>query len=185
MADFEYHLAPIRNFCDQSNDKIKQELCQSFLSNVDAVMCDTRSALSASTASATDAEQVQELVRKLYQENHRIAQHIEVLLEENPTEHDQMQEDHVQKALEHIELAFEQNVREQETLERERSKYDQNQNTIETFLQTTETLHGQALEKLRAHVQLLREQNQSLRQYNEQMEFLSRQIPETLLLSTK
>jgi uncharacterized protein Yka (UPF0111/DUF47 family) len=189
MSDFEYHMSQVRNVCESSNNN-NNELCQSLLSHLDSVILDTRSALVASTTTTNDAQQVHDLVRRLYEENQRIANHIDNLLKqdqsdiENPIEQIE-EEDHIQKAIEQIELAFEQNLHEQEHITKEHEIYENNQKTIETFIQTTEQLHENALEKLREHIQTLREHNQSLKQYNEQIDILTKRLPQTLFLSTQ
>lgn len=179
MSDFEYHMSRIRNICE-STDNNNNELCQSLLSHLDSVILDTRSALVASTTSTNDAQQVQDLVRRLYEENQRIGEHIDNLLKQDQFDTDiqdeqppEEEEDHIQKAIEQIEVALEQNIREQEQLEN-------NHKTVETFIQTTEQLHEEALEKLREHIKILREQNQSLKQYNEQIDIITKRLPQTL-----
>lgn len=184
MTDFEYHMSRIRDLCQTLDEPTQQQLCQSLLNHLNDVITDTRSALVASSAGSHDVDQVQDLVRRLYEENQRIAHHIDYLLEQNPPEEIE-QEDHIAKAIEQIELAFEQSVREQERLHHEEEQYQKNEQTIETFLHSTEQLHGEALKKLRHHVQTLREQNQSLKQYNEQIDRLNEQFPQTLFLCTK
>jgi predicted nucleic acid-binding Zn-ribbon protein len=188
MSDFEYHMNQVRNACN-SSDNNNNELCQSLLSHLDSVILDTRSALVASTTSTNDAQQVHDLVRRLYEENQRIANHIDNLLKQDQSDiekpNDQIEEDHIQKAIEHIELALEQNLHEQQHINKEHENYENNQKTIETFVQTTEQLHENALEKLREHIQILRENNQSLKQYNQQIDILTKQLPQTLFLSTQ
>jgi hypothetical protein len=187
MSDFEYHMARIRNVCQSSNTN-NNELCQSLLSHLDSVILDTRSALVASTTSTNDAQQVHDLVRRLYEENQRIGNHIEHLLKQDqldieiPDEQPK-EEDHIQQAIEHIELALEENIREQEHLTKEQENFQNNHQTIESFIQTTEQLHEEALDKLREHIQILRERNQSLKQYNQQIDILTKQLPQTLFLS--
>ena len=182
MNDFEYHMSRLRDVCQTMDEKNDQQLCQALLSHLDEVITDTRSALVASTAGTHDADQVEDLVRRLYDENERIAHHIDHLLEQNPPE-DIEHEDHIEKAIEQIELAFEQNLREQERCHREETQYEKNEQMIETFLQSTGQLHGEALKKLREHIQSVREQNHSLRLYNEQINRLTEQFPQTLFLS--
>jgi DNA repair exonuclease SbcCD ATPase subunit len=189
MSDFEYHMARIRNICELS-DNNNNELCQSLLSHLDSVIFDTRSALVASTTSTNDAQQVQDLVRRLYEENQRIGEHIDNLLKQDQLDidiHDQQseEEDHILKAIEQIELALEQNIREQEHITKEQEYFENNHQIIETFIQTTEQLHEEALEKLREHIKILRERNQTLKQYNEQIDILTKQLPQTLFLSTQ
>lgn len=185
MADFEYHMARVRHACESTTDE-NQQLCQSLLSNLDAVISDTRAALVTSTAGTNDAQQVQDLVHRLYEENQRIANHIEYLIDENPSIQDEShEEDHVQKAIEQIELAFEQNRREQERLRHEQHQFENNQRTMETFIQSTDDLHSEALKKLRQHIRSVREQNQALKRYNEQVDLLSKQLPQTLFLSSE
>src|SRR5437868_14197717 len=108
MSDFEYHMARIRNICESSNNN-NNELCQSLLSHLDSVILDTRSALVASTTSTNDAQQVHDLVRRLYEENQRIGDHIDNLLKQDQldieSQDEQPEEDHIQKAIEQIELA--------------------------------------------------------------------------------
>jgi prophage DNA circulation protein len=193
MADFEYHMARVRNICDSKDNNNNNELCQSLLSHLDSVILDTRSALVASSISTNDAQQVHDLVRRLYDENQRIANHIDHLIEQDQPDieirdeppHQQEEEDHIQKAIEQIELALEQNIREQQHMTKEQEHFENNQKTIETFIQTTEQLHEEALEKLREHVKVLREHNQSLKQYNEQIDILTKQFPQTLFLSAQ
>ncbi|CAF2837988.1 unnamed protein product [Rotaria sp. Silwood2] len=187
MSDFEYHMAQVRNICESSNNN-NNELCQSLLSHLESVIIDTRSALVTSTTSTNDAQQVHDLVHRLYEENQRIADHIDNLLKQDQLDIEikdekTPEEDHIQKAIEHIELALEQNIREQEYINKEQEHFENNQKTIETFIQTTEHLHEEALEKLREHIKVLREHNQSLKQYNEQIDTLTKQLPQTLFLS--
>ncbi|CAF3430854.1 unnamed protein product [Rotaria sp. Silwood1] len=188
MSDFEYHMAQVRNICESSNNN-NNELCQSLLFHLESVIIDTRSALVASTTSTNDAQQVHDLVHRLYEENQRIANHIDNLLKQDQLDieidEQSAEEDHIQKAIEHIELALEQNIHEQELINKEKEHFENNQKTIETFIQTTEQLHEEALEKLREHIKVLREQNQSLKQYNEQIDILTKQLPQTLFLSAQ
>ncbi len=189
MSDFEYHMARIRTICESSNHN-NNELCQSLLSHLDSVILDTRSALVASTTSTNDAQEVQDLVRRLYEENRRIGDHIDHLLKQDQFDIDiqveqSNEEDHLQKAIEQIELALERNTREQEHMIKEQEQFENNHKTIETFIQTTEQLHEEALEKLREHIKILREQNQSLKQYNDQIDLLTKQLPQTLFLSSQ
>ena len=178
-------MARVRHACASTTED-SQQLCHSLLSHLDAVVSETRSALVTSTAGTNDAQQVQDLVRRLYEENQRIANHIEYLIEENPPVQDEsLEEDHVQKAIEQIELAFEQNLREQARLRQEQNQFENNQKTMETFIQSTDDLHSEALKTLRQHIRSLRGQNQSLKQYNEQIDLLSKQLPETLLLASE
>jgi len=191
MSDFEYHMARVRNICESSN-KNNNQLCQSLLSHLDSVILDTRSALAASTTSTNDAQQVHDLVRRLYEENQQIANHIDNLLKQDQLDIDiqdeqivEEEEDHIQKAIEQIELALEQNIREQKHINNEQEHFETNQKTIQTFIQSTEQLHEEALEKLREHIKILREHNQSLKQYNEQIDILTKRLPQTLFLSTQ
>ncbi|CAF3424283.1 unnamed protein product [Rotaria sp. Silwood1] len=188
MSDFEYHMAQVRNICESSNNN-NNELCQSLLFHLESVIIDTRSALVTSTTSTNDAQQVHDLVHRLYEENQRIANHIDNLLKQDQLDieidEQSAEEDHIQKAIEHIELALEQNIHEQELINKEKEHFENNQKTIETFIQTTEQLHEEALEKLREHIKVLREQNQSLKQYNEQIDILTKQLPQTLFLSAQ
>jgi hypothetical protein len=195
MSDFEYHMARIRTICESTNNNNNNELCQSLLSHLDSVILDTRSALVASTTSTNDAQQVQDLVRRLYEENQRIGEHIDNLLkqdqldidirDEQHDDEEEEEEDHIQKAIGQIELALEQNIREQEDITKEQEHFENNHKTIETFIQTTEQLHEEALEKLREHIKILRENNQSLKQYNDQIDILTKQLPQTLFLSSQ
>ena len=186
MADFEYHMARVRQVCQSTDDK-HTDLCHSLLSHLDAVITDTRSAFVASSTSTSDAQQVQDLVRRLYDENHRIANHIDQLIEqddvEEPTSNEQ--DDHIRRAIEHIELALDDHHREQQRLRREHEHDEKNDKAMAAFIQTTDQLHSEALNKLREHIHQLREQNQSLRHYNEQIDLLTKQVPETLFLSSK
>jgi len=192
MSDFEYHMARIRTICESTNNN-NNDLCQSLLSHLDSVILDTRSALVASTTSTNDAQQVQDLVRRLYEENQRIGEHIDNLLKQDQFDIDirdeqherEEEEDHIKKAIEQIELALEQNIREQEHITKEQEHFENNHKTIETFIQTTEQLHEEALEKLREHIKILREHNQSLKQYNDQIDILTKQLPQTLFLSAQ
>jgi len=184
MNDFEYHMSRIRDTCQTMDEPTNQKLCQSLLTHLTDVIFDTRSALVASTASNHDVDQVQDLVRRLYDENERMAHHIDYLLEQNPPDEIE-EEDQVAKAIEQIELALEQNLREQERLRREEEQYEKNEQIIETFLNKTDRLHDEALKKLREHIHQLREQNQSLKQYNEQIDRLTEQLPQTLVFSSK
>ena len=181
MSDFEYHMTRIRNLSQSSDNN---DLCQSLLSHLDSVMRDTRSALVASTTNTNDTQQVQDLVRRLYEENQRIGDHIDSLLKKDLSnieiKDEQIEEDHIQKAIEQLQLALEQNIHEQE-----QEDFEKNHQTVQTFIQTTEQLHEEALKKLREHVKTLREHNYSLKQYNEQIDFLTKQLPQTLLLSTQ
>jgi len=182
-------MARIRTICESSNNNNNNELCQSLLCHLDSVILDTRSALIASTTSTNDAQQVHDLVRRLYEENQRIGNHIDNLLKQDQLDIDiqdeQPKEDHIQKAIEQIELVLEQNILEQQHITKEQEDFENNYKTIETFIQTTEQLHEQALEKLREHIKILREQNQSLKQYNEQIDILTKQLPQTLFLSVQ
>ncbi|CAF0833645.1 unnamed protein product [Adineta ricciae] len=193
MSDFEYHMARVRDICSTSKSD-NNELCQSLLSHLNSVIVDTRSALAASTTNSNDAQQVHDLVNRLYEENQQIAQHVDNLLkqdqfdidikeEECVGEKEDDQEDHLQKAIEQIELALQQNLREKQRLDKEQEHFEQNQKTIETFIQTTDKLHEEALNKLRDHIRVLREHNQSLKHYNEQIDTLAKRLPETLFLS--
>src|SRR5690349_18066185 len=114
MSDFEYHMARIRNICESSNNNnTNNELCQSLLSHLDSVILDTRSALIASTTSTNDAQQVHDLVHRLYEENQRISEHIDNLIKQNQLDieiqDEKFEEDYIQKAIEQIELALKQN----------------------------------------------------------------------------
>ncbi|CAF5023857.1 unnamed protein product, partial [Rotaria magnacalcarata] len=79
--------------------------------------------------------QVRDLVDRLYEENQRIANHIDDLIQQDQfdtqLQNEQGEEDHIQKAIEHIELAFEENTREQEYINKEREHFENNQKTIE------------------------------------------------------
>ncbi|CAF4045742.1 unnamed protein product [Adineta steineri] len=189
MSDFEYHMARIRNICESSNKNNNNELCQSLLSHLDSVISDTRSALVSSTTSTNDAQHVHDLVRRLYDENQQIANHIDNLLKQDQIENNEEsiieEEDHIQKAIEEIELALKQNIHEQENINKEQEHFDNNQKTITTFIQTTEQLHDEALDKLREQIKILREHNQSLRQYNDQIDILTKQLPQSLFLSAQ
>ncbi|CAF4093028.1 unnamed protein product [Adineta steineri] len=189
MSDFEYHMARIRNICESSTKNNNNELCQSLLSHLDSVISDTRSALVSSTTSTNDAQQVHDLVRRLYDENQQIANHIDNLLKQDQIENNEEsiieEEDHIQKAIEEIELALKQNIHEQKNINKEQEYFDNNQKTITTFIQTTEQLHDEALDKLREQIKILREHNQSLRQYNEQIDILTKQLPQSLFLSAQ
>lgn len=187
MSDFEYHMARIRTAC-QSSTNSNTDLCQSLLSHLDSVIFDTRSALIASNSSTNDAQEVHNLVQRLYEENQRIGEHIDHLFQANqsdidPTLKEEEEEDHIEKAIEQIERALEQNTHEQERIRREHEQFERHHQLVETFIQTTDQLHEEALDKLREHVRILRERNQSLKQYNEQIEILTKQIPQTLFLS--
>ena len=186
MADFEYHIARVRQAC-QSTDGKHSDLCQSLLAHLDAMIFDTRSAFIASSTSTSDAQQVQDLVRRLYDENHRIADHIDQLIEQNEVEEptSDEQDEHIRRAIEHIELALDEHHREQQRLRREREHDAKNDMAMVAFVQTTDRLHNEALNKLREHIKQLREQNQSLGHYNEQIDLLTRQVPDTLFLSSK
>ncbi|CAM4757580.1 unnamed protein product [Rotaria magnacalcarata] len=185
MSDFEYYMEQVRQICESSNDG-NNELCQSLLSHLESVINDTRSVFVTSSNSTNDAQQVRDLVDRLYEENQRIANHIDDLIQQDQfdtqLQNEQGEEDHIQKAIEHIELAFEENTREQEYINKEREHFENNQKTIESFIQTAEQLHEEALGKLREHIKLLREQNQSLKYYNEQIDILTKQLPLTSLL---
>lgn len=194
MSDFEYHMAQIRSLCETSdlngnnNNNNNNNLCQSLLSHLDSVITDTRSALSASTKNTDDIQQVQDLVRRLYDENQRISEHINQLLKQDQSndidiKDEKFENDHIQKAIEQLQLALEQNTREHEQILKEQEHFEANQKNVHTFIQTTEQLHDEALGKLREHIQILREQNQSLKQYNEQIDLLTKQLPQTLFLS--
>jgi hypothetical protein len=151
------------------------------------VILDTRSALVASTVNTNDAQEVQDLVHRLYEENQRIGDHIDHLLKQDQFDIDLQsnEEEHLQKAIEQIELALEQNTREQQQMIKEQEQFENNHKTIETFIQTTDQLHEEALEKLREHIKVLREHNQSLKQYNDQIDLLTKQLPQTLFLSSQ
>ena len=185
MSDFEYHMSRIRTTC-QSSTNSNNDLCQSLLSHLDSVILDTRSALIASNNSNNDAQEVQTLVHRLYEENQRIGEHIDHLIKQDQSDldhtlnEDDEDNDHIIKA---IELALEQNTREQERINREQEQFHHHHQVVERFLHTTDQLHDEALEKIREHIRILRERNQSLKQYNEQIEILTKQIPETLFLS--
>ncbi|UJR32984.1 hypothetical protein I4U23_020446 [Adineta vaga] len=194
MSDFEYHMARVRDICTTSNNNNNNELCQSLLSHLNSVILDTRSALAASNTSTNDAQQVHDLVRRLYEENQQIANHVDNLLKQEQLDFDRQdeeyaeekndeQEDHLEKAIEQIELALQQNIREKQRIDKEQEYFEGNQKTIETFIETTEQLHEEALGKLREHIRTLREHNQSLKQYNEQIDILTQRLPETLFLS--
>ncbi|CAF5033872.1 unnamed protein product, partial [Rotaria magnacalcarata] len=78
--------------------------------------------------------QVRDLVDRLYEENQRIANHIDDLIQQDQFDtqlQNEQGEDHIQKAIEHIELAFEENTREQEYINKEREHFENNQKTIE------------------------------------------------------
>lgn len=185
MSDFEYHMSRIRTTCHSSTNS-NNDLCQSLLSHLDSVILDTRSALIASNNSNNDAQEVQTLVHRLYEENQRIGEHIDHLIKQDQSDldhtlnEDDEDNDHIIKA---IELALEQNTREQERMNREQEQFHHHHQVVERFLQTTDKLHDEALEKIREHIRILRERNQSLKQYNEQIEILTKQIPQTLFLS--
>ncbi|CAF4740173.1 unnamed protein product [Rotaria socialis] len=185
MSDFEYYMEQVRQVCESSNDD-NNELCQSLISHLESVINDTRSVLVTSSNSTNDAQQVHDLVDRLYEENQRIANHIDDLIQQDQfdtqLQNEQGEEDHIQKAIEHIELAFEENTREQEYINKEQEHFENNQKTIESFIQTTEQLHEEALGTLREHIKVLREQNQSLKYYNEQIDILTKQLPLTSLL---
>jgi len=190
MSDFEYHMARIRNLCETNDiNNNNNTLCQSLLSHLDSVIVDTRSALSASTKNTDDVQQVQDLVRRLYEENQRIGEHINQLLKQDQSnveiKDEQIENNHIQKAIEQLQLALEQNTREHEQILREQEHFESNQKIAQTFIQSTEHLHEEALEKLREHIQILREQNHALNQYNEQIDLLTKQLPQTLFLSTE
>lgn len=185
MSDFEYHMSRIRSTC-QSSPNSSTDLCQSLLSHLDSVILDTRSALIASTHSNNDAQEVHNLVHRLYEENQRIGEHIDHLIKQDQSDLDQTLNDDEQdndQIIKAIELALEQNTREQERIHREQEQFHHHHHVVERFLQTTDQLHDEALEKLREHIRIQRERNQSLKQYNEQIEILTRQIPQTLFLS--
>lgn len=191
MSDFEYHMARIRTTCESSSHN-NNELCHSLLSHLDSVILDTRSALVASATSTNDAQEVHDLVRRLYEENQRIGDHIDHLLKQDQSdlghpedEQAEEEEEHIQKAIEHIELALEQNTREHERIATEQTNFENSHQLLDTFIQTTDHLHEEALGKLRGHVRILRERNQTLKQYNEQIEILTKQLPQTLFLAAQ
>ena len=81
----------------------------------------------ASSTSTNDAQEVHDLVRRLYEENQRIARHIDHLIDEDQVESEQSEdekEDHIQKAIEQMELALEENLREQESMIKEEEHFD-------------------------------------------------------------
>jgi hypothetical protein len=184
MADFEYHMVQLRHANETLQDEDKH-LGQSLVSHLNGIIHDTRSALMASTASTNDAEQINDLVRRLYDENQSIANHIEHLLEQSPCDEIHHDNNHIQKAISEIQLACEQNQRERECRLVEHEQYENNQKIIQRFIRTTDDLHDEALKKLRQHIQVVREQNQSLKQHNEQIDRLSQQLPKTLFLSNQ
>ena len=72
---------------------------------------------------------------------------------------------------------------EQERISEEQEHFEKNHQVVEIFIQTTDQLHEDTLSKLREHLRILRKRNQSLKQYNEQIEILTKQLPQTLFLS--
>ncbi|CAF5138577.1 unnamed protein product, partial [Rotaria socialis] len=72
----------VRQVCESSNDD-NNELCQSLISHLESVINDTRSVLVTSSNSTNDAQQVHDLVDRLYEENQRIANHIDDLIQQD------------------------------------------------------------------------------------------------------
>lgn len=184
MNDFEFHLAPIREICRESFGEKKLDLCKSFLSHVDAVIFDTRSALLASSESSTNGEKIRSLIDRLYEENHRIGNLIENLIDENSIEIRPSNDENFEQALRKIDAASEENFRDEEKLFDQIEKSEIQRKTIEHFLKTTEILHDEAMKNFRFHVAWLREKNAALKAENEKIENFSKKLPETLFFSS-
>lgn len=187
MSDLEYYMNQIRHIKESSNDNTN-DLCQSLLSHLESIVNDTRSTLVSSTTTANNAQQVYDIVQSIYEENQRIAHHIDDLIQQDQFDteisNEKVEEDHIQKAIEHIELALEENKRDYEYINNEREKFENNQKTIETFIHTTEQLHDLALGKIHGHIKEIQEQNQSLRRCNEQIDTLTKQFQQNSFLSS-